>query len=458
MTPTILFADDEREAAQLTISLLRPHLPPEVTVLLAETHQEAISLLGEFNPLVVISDLALDPATGSESGFALIREIHRHSPRPEVLVLTSHHDALSGIEALKHGAAAFLAKPPHPEHLATLILNAINNALLRDQYQTLQAAKDAEELAEFQGNSSHAARIREQIRFAATSKLPLLITGESGTGKGLVAHAVHRRSRLSGKFVRYQANFVSGDLFASELFGHTKGAFTGAITARRGLLLDAHNGSFFLDEIDELPLSAQVTLLGTLQEKLFRQLGANNELSSQFRLISATNFPIPEALERGKLRRDFFHRISAITIHIPPLRERADDIASLARASLERAQLDDDLPAVSISEPVLAALHAYSWPGNVRELIQEIHQAAHRALFRGDNQIMVEDLSGVVRGGAEMRELERAREISDFNSKVKAYKRALVKEALEKTGNNQVHAARLLGIDRGSLRRVLEGD
>ncbi len=458
MTPTILFADDEQEAAQLIISLLRPHLPPEAKVLLAKTHQEAISLLREFNPLVAVSDLALDPSVGPESGFALIRELHRHNPRPEVLVLTSHHDTRYGIEALKHGAAAFLAKPPHPEHLAALISNAMNNALLRAHYQTLRAAKDIAELDEFQGTSSHAARIRDLIRFAASSKLPLLITGESGTGKGLVAHAVHRRSVLTGKFVRYQANFVSGDLFASELFGHTKGAFTGAIASRRGLLLEAHNGSFFLDEIDELPLSAQVTLLGTLQEKQFRQLGANNEISSQFRLISATNFPIADALENGKLRRDFFHRISAITIHIPPLRERAEDIAPLALAALERAQLEDDLPAVSISDPVLAALSAYSWPGNVRELIQEIQQAAHRALFRGDDQIMVKDLSQVVAGGGQIRDSEGAGESRDFNGKVKAYKRGLVLEALEKTGNNQVHAARLLGIDRGSLRRVLEGD
>jgi DNA-binding NtrC family response regulator len=456
MLPKILFVDDEQPTAELTVALVRPYLAPEATILCASSHTEAIKQFREHQPSLVVTDLSLVSASGPDSGFALIRELQRQSPRPEILVLTSHHETQYGIEALKHGAAAFLAKPPHPEHLAALINNGLNNAALRAAYANLNHQHPADEISEFHGSSAHAKRIRDQIRFAASSRLPLLITGESGTGKGLVAHAVHRRSRLSGKFVRYQANFVSGDLFASEMFGHTKGAFTGALSTRRGLLLEANEGTFFLDEIDELPLSAQVTLLGVLQDKQFRQLGSNAETSSQFRLISATNCPTDEALQNGKLRRDFFHRISAVTIYLPPLRERPEDIAPLATAALERAQLEADLPPISISDNALLHLESHSWPGNVRELLQEVQQAAYRALFRGDNRIEVEDIS-VVQNGENSPKPEEYSANTDFQTQVQTFKRNLVLRALEQTNNNQVHAARLLGIDRGSLRRILEG-
>lgn len=455
MAPTILFVDDEQSSAELTLALLRPLLPAETTILLASSPAEAVERCQEHQPPLVVTDLSLIPATGPESGFALIRELQRLSPRPEVLVLTSHHETQYGIEALRHGAAAFLAKPPHPEHLAALITNGLNNAALRAAYSTLNHQNVVDEIPEFHGTSEHAQRIRDQIRFAASSRLPLLITGESGTGKGLVAHAVHRRSRLPGKFVRYQANFVSGDLFASEMFGHIKGAFTGASNTRRGLLLEAHEGTFFLDEIDELPLSAQVTLLGVLQDKQFRQLGANAETFSQFRLISATNCPPNDALEKGKLRRDFYHRISAVTIHLPPLRERSEDIAPLAAAALERAQLEADLPLVSISDNAIRLLESHPWPGNVRELLQEVQQAAHRALFRGDNRVEVEDIS-VAQSKQVSSQIDNATGTTDFHREVHLFKRTLILRALEQTNNNQVHAARLLGIDRGSLRRILE--
>ena len=456
MLPKILFVDDEQPTAELTVALVRPYLAPETTILFASSHTEAIKQFREHQPSLVVTDLSLVAASGPDSGFALIRELQRQSPRPEILVLTSHHETQYGIEALKHGAAAFLAKPPHPEHLAALINNGLNNAALRAAYANLNHQHPADEISEFHGSSAHAKRIRDQIRFAASSRLPLLITGESGTGKGLVAHAVHRRSRLPGKFVRYQANFVSGDLFASEMFGHTKGAFTGALSTRRGLLLEANEGTFFLDEIDELPLSAQVTLLGVLQDKQFRQLGSNAETSSQFRLISATNCPTDEALQNGKLRRDFFHRISAVTIHLPPLRERPEDIAPLATAALERSQLESDLPPISISDNALLHLESHSWLGNVRELLQEVQQAAYRALFRGDNRIEVEDIS-VVQNGENSPKPEEDSATTDFQTQVQTFKRNLVLRALEQTNNNQVHAARLLGIDRGSLRRILEG-
>lgn len=456
MSRSILLVDDEQQTAELTVRLVRAYLPPDISILLASSHVDALAQVREYQPSLIITDLSLVPAVGPESGFSLIRELQRQSPRPEILVLTSHHETQFGIEALKHGAAAFLAKPPHPEHLAALITNGLNNAALRAAYTALNQQNPADELPEFLGFSSHAAQIRDQIRFAASSRLPLLITGESGTGKGLVAHAIHRRSRLRGKFVRYQANFVSGDLFASEMFGHTKGAFTGAVSMRRGLLQEAHEGTFFLDEIDELPVSAQVTLLGVLQDKQFRQLGSNAETASQFRLISATNCPTSDALEKGKLRRDFFHRISGITIHLAPLRERPEDIAPLAIAALERAQLDADLPQVSLSDEALRILESCLWPGNVRELLQEVQQAAHRALFRGDNRIEAQDLSDG-RGG-EVNETDRKTNsgAADFHTQVQIFKRNLVLQALSQTGNNQVHAARLLGIDRGSLRRILE--
>lgn len=453
--PKILLTDDEREVAELTIALIRPHLPPDTDIVLASSREEALARFEEFQPPLVISDLVLDTSKGPDSGFSLVRELQRQQPRPEIIVLTSLHETQYGIQALKHGAAAFLSKPPHPEHLAILIENSIKNAALRASDHALQEASNLDDIPEFRGTSTHAKRIREQIRFAASSRLPLLITGESGTGKGLIAHAIHRRSKLPGKFVRYQANFVSGDLFASEMFGHTKGAFTGALNLRRGLLLEAHEGTFFLDEIDELPTSAQVTLLGVLQDKLFRQLGSNAESTSQFRLISATNCPINDALEKGKLRTDFYHRISAIAIHIPPLRERREDIAPLVAAALERAQLEADLPMVSLSDDALHLLESHSWPGNVRELLQEVQQAAHRTLFRGDNRVEEEDIS-VVRAGKNSSKAEGSGEVTDFHTQVQTFKRKLILRALEQTNNNQVHAARLLGIDRGSLRRILE--
>jgi DNA-binding NtrC family response regulator len=443
MKERALIVDDDRDNVDLLLQYCRFEFP-EIEWSAAISEEEARSLIKADPPAIVILDLALD-SRGTPGGFQVLSSIITKFPWARVIVLTGHSGSEHGMKAVALGAAHFIAKPAALYHLKILIHDCIQQARLRSELYNLriQAVKDT-----LIGESSLIKKVKQEIAYAASNSHPVLLLGETGTGKGIAARAIHKLSaRRSKNFVRYQPNFCSADLIQSELFGHTKGSFTGAAFERKGLISDACGGSLFLDEVDELPSDVQVLLLEVLQEKRYRVIGSSREENAEFRLIAATNQPLNFLLEKGKLRRDLYHRISFTTIEIPALRKRPEDIPSLSAAFLANLRDREECAVFALAEEVHPILKAYNWPGNVRELQAQIEGAALRAQFAGRSVILLED---VKIGGPETHAHE-----SGFYEKVAALKRALVIQALTKCEGNQVKAAKDLGVDRSTLRRII---
>ena len=449
---TVLFVDDELDhIEQLFRSLSKRGA--EFGKLKAFTEHQAISLQADHHPEVAVVDLSLDPLIGPESGFSLISKLLSQDPTMRILVLTGHGSREYGIKALQHGAASFIEKPADANHLLTLITDAINYCHLKRDFNYL--CKQNAQANNFIGIYSLSDSMKEVIKtaqFAATHSQPLLILGETGTGKGIIANAIHRAAKnRKGKFIRFQPSFGSQDLVSSELFGHQKGAFTGATELRSGLLEESDKGTLFIDEVGDLPHQTQIMLLDVLQEKRFRRLGSNKELKADFRLISATNKSIEECLKKSLLREDFYHRISHLRIIIPPLRERVEDIPLLAQQFIERITNTENLPVQGISNEALGKLTRYSWPGNVRELQSTIEGGVYRAAYEGRRFLEATDIHlNTTKPNA-----PNLSPAISFREKVFAFEEHLVKEALTKTKGNQTLAANLLKLDRTSLRRIL---
>ncbi|NMC62951.1 MAG: sigma-54-dependent Fis family transcriptional regulator, partial [SAR324 cluster bacterium] len=351
--PNILFVDDDEESLLSLIRTLKA-LGLECHLHAAFTKESALKLFQESEPSVVVLDLHLDKTSGVESGFALLRQFLDLSKACRIIVLTGHASVEHGVRALALGAANFIEKPANAQHLAALIRDGIAQSALRNELETYRKKSLEGSSFGIVGVSEATRQLMEEIAYASQSNLPLLITGETGTGKGLCAFSVHSLSKRSKEnFVRYQPTFLTPDLVNSELFGHIKGAFTGATETRRGLITDACRGTLFLDEIDELPIETQVSLLGVLQDKKFRPVGSNQEQETEFRLITASNQNLAECVEAGKLRRDLYHRIAHLHINISPLRTRKDDIPPLVSHILSQLFSKEELNVVQVSDDAM---------------------------------------------------------------------------------------------------------
>ena len=449
----ILLVDDDSEA---TLSLARgiraAGLVAEVRA--APDREKALAVLREFDPQAAVIDLNLNPKEGVESGFAVLREILAASRFCRVIVLTGNAGVENGVRALNSGAASFLEKPADLNHLCAIVKDCVRQSNIRRDYEALRERGERPDIGSLIiGESQAIERVKEAVLYAASNSQPVLIAGETGSGKGLCALAVHRfSSRHSGRFVRYQPNFGSADLVNSDLFGHIKGSFTGAHNDRKGLIAEANHGTLFLDEIDELPPETQVALLGVLQDRRFRALGSDKEQEINFRLVIASNRDIEECLKNGKLRKDFYHRAAHIEIRIPPLRERLEDIEVLSRFMLESLAEKEEVHVFDMEASAIERLKKHSWPGNVRELQSVVEGAAFKAQFRGGSAISVDDITikgdmGVSPGGG-----------GSFNDRVREFKLKLINEALVRSGGNQVRAAEDLGLDRSTMRRILARD
>lgn len=446
MRDDLVIVEDDREAGESLQRALRPELEG-VRISLAATVDAAQKLFQEKQPGVVVLDLHLDESSGIESGLSLLSEFSARGAR--VIVLTGHNSQSVGVRSIQAGASSFLSKPPDIPHLAALIQDGFRQAALQRALQNAEK-QFQDDLVERRliGVSPSIQHVRQELLFAAHTGQPLFIHGETGTGKGLCAKLVHELSaQRNAPFVRFQPIVEGADLVGSELFGHVKGAFTGADQERIGLVESASKGTLFLDEVDELPKSVQVALLGLLQDGNFRRLGESRERTAEFRLISASNGEVSELLDSGKLRSDLFHRISHLQLSLPPLRSRKEDIEPLARSILEREPLFHGL---ALEQQTIALLQDHQWPGNVRELEAAVERAGHRAKFRGGSEILPEDcrLHGV--SGSSSAEAQT------FHEKVDVFRLELVQKALAENGGNQVRAARQLGLDRSTIRRILE--
>ncbi len=452
----ILLVDDDAELVQSLVRVLSKLVAPHV-VCAAGNVTKAEDLLKSEKPLVAVIDLCIDERVGVESGFNLLSRLKSLDRDLRVLVLTGHGSVAHGVKAMQLGAASFLEKPADPEHLAALLKDAIAQAELRRAYTNLVNESGTGLHSELSGASRAIEKLREEIDFVASTAQPVLLLGETGTGKGLCARLIHERSkRRTRKFVHYHPNFGGGDIVQSELFGHVKGAFTGAVDSRRGLVLEADGGTLFIDELDSVPVDTQVTFLDLVQEKRIRPVGADNYQSVDTRFIAATNRPIAEAIEKGAIRRDLHHRLAHCVINLPPLRERLEDIPALVSTLLKTIREREGLNVFELQGDALDRCAGYNWPGNVRELQGVIENAAYRAHYRGRPAVTADDLQ---LGGAMVVNDVRAHSVSlvadgSFHEQVEAFKRNLVRQALDSCGGNQVQAAQLLGVDRGTVRRL----
>lgn len=448
----VLLVDDDADLIQSLARVLSPRLAPR-TVCAAGSTTKAIELAAKEKPLVAVIDLCIDEKVGVESGFQLLSALQAQDSSTRILVLTGHGSTAHGIRAMQLGAASFLEKPADPEHLAVLIKDSISQAELRRDFIELSKQSSSGWADHLCGTSDASNRLRDQLEFAASTNQAVLLLGETGTGKSLCARLIHERSsRKNRKFVHYHPNFGGGDIVQSELFGHVKGAFTGAVEARRGVVLEADSGTLFIDELDEVPAETQVKLLDLIQERRIRPVGADSFQTVNCRFIAATNRPIDEALDSGRIRRDLHHRIAHCVVWLPPLRDRKEDIEALAERFLHQIREREGINVSVVATEALSLLQSYAWPGNVRELQAVIESSAYRAHYKQRAMVLAEDIQ--IRGAGNEFVMDPAIEGS-FHEQIEAFKRRLIQEALKKCGGNQVQAARVLGIDRGTIRRLV---
>ncbi len=451
----VLFIDDEPDyASEIICSLKRREA--EFNSLYAKNEEDALIAQRKHKPLVGVLDLCLDTSIGAESGLLLMGKLLQKDPNIRIIVLTGQGADTFGIKAIEAGAISFLSKPVNIDHLLALIRDAINYSLLKRAHEkSLTLIKNPFRDLGIISRNKKMNDILEKAMFAASNSQPILILGETGTGKGVLARAIHKKSKREKRpFLRFQPSFGTHDLISSELFGHEKGSFTGANSTRKGLIEEANRGTLFIDEVGELPQKTQIMLLEVLQENRFKKLGSNREQFSDVRFISATNKSIKKALEEKTLREDFLHRICHIEINLIPLRERKEDILQLSNLFLNNVISREDLSVHSFSTQAIKKLENHFWPGNIRELQAVVENSVYRAAYNNKQIVNINDI--------EIREENKTSPQNIYNSsfrdQVKDFELKLIKKALKDTNNNQSKAAKLLQIDRSSLRRILKRD
>ena len=440
---TVLVVDDEPSI----VDGLRLTLEAEgYAVRIAGSVQTALAALVQTDIQVAIVDLMLPDG----DGLALTRELKKRDRAIEVIVITAYGSVRKAMEATK-GAGAFhvLEKPFDPDEVLGLVAHALEHRKLLAENTDLrrrlgEQAADSEIL----GTAPSIQRMMETVARVADTDASVLIVGESGTGKELVANALHEKSRRhDGPWIKINCAALPKDLIESELFGHTKGSFTGATTEKAGLLEEAHKGSLLLDEIAEMPVDLQAKLLRVLEERVVRRLGGTKSVPVDFRLISSTNRHPEAAIREGHLRQDLYFRINTVAIQIPPLRERREDITILVQAFLDRYRARHARPVDSVEPEAYQRLLAYAWPGNVRELQ---HALEHAVLVARGRAITVADLpeplqqsNGDVKPGVAPADVPAG--------SLEEIERASIVKALESTRWNKQAAAAMLGLRRPTL-------
>ena len=378
----VLVVDDERSMRELLAIMLK-QAGHEVT--LAEGGEQAVEVLKGEPFDLVITDLRMRKV----DGIAVLRAAKEHSPRTVVLVVTAFASTETAVEAMKLGAYDYVTKPFKLDEIKLTIANALERKRLQDENRELRTQLRRERGFEsFVGKSRQMVELLEVIRKTADGLSTVMVTGESGTGKELVAQAIHQESpRAAGPFVSVNCGAIPETLMESELFGHVKGAFTGAVANTVGLFSAADGGTLFLDEVTEMPQSVQVKLLRAIQEREIRRVGDTRDIKVDVRLIAASNRDVAKAVADGILREDLFYRLNVIPINLPPLRERREDIPLLAAHFVRKISSELGKSVKGISPEALAILESYRWPGNIRELENVIE----RALVLGSGDILEAD-------------------------------------------------------------------
>jgi len=401
---------------------------------------------------VVITDIQMPDRTGLD----LLRELRRHAPDVIVIMITAFASTETAIAAMKEGAYDYITKPFKVDEIRIIVEKALEKKRLASENQRLRRELRSQSRSRpFVGNSLSMQRIYDLIGQVAETKTNVLISGESGTGKELVARAIHENSDRRDKLlVTVNCGAIPENLLESELFGHVKGAFTGAVQSKAGLFEIADQGTLFLDEVGELPAPLQVKLLRAIQEKTIRRVGDTKDHHVDVRILAATNRHLESDVASGRFREDLYYRLNVIQLSIPPLRERIEDVPLLVHYFLEKYSRELKKNVNSVSEKAMDCLFAYSFPGNVRELENIIERAV--ALSKGEC-MEVEALPPTVLSGASPKLVSRIpAQGVQLEKLVSEYERDLLREALGKAGGVKKQAARLLGISFRSFRYRLE--
>ena len=444
----VLIIDDDQSMCDVLEAALTPR---EFEVTSRSSADEGLRLLTEQDFDVVVTDVNMPSMTGVD----LCRRIVANREDLPVVVMTAFGSMETAVAAIRAGAYDFVTKPFEMEDLALTLDRALKHRALREEVKRLRSAvDDAHRFDEIIGSSTPMKKVYDLLSRVAESDTSVLITGESGTGKELVARALHEKSpRKEGTFVAINCAAMPESLLESELFGHVKGAFTDARQGRTGLFVKASHGTLFLDEIGEMPAGMQAKLLRALQERRVRPVGGDTEVAFDTRILAATNRDLETEVEEKRFREDLFYRINVVRIHVPPLRVRGSDVLLLAQYYLTRYASQGKGKVVGMTSAAADKLLGYSWPGNVRELQNCIERAV--ALARLD-QIGVDDLPEKIRDFKSTRILVESEDPAELLP-MEEVERRYVLRVLEAVGGNKTMAAQVLGFDRRTLYRKLDG-
>lgn len=440
--PKLLIIDDDEDLR----TQLKWALAQDFDVVLAEDRSSALAAMKKAQPAVITLDLGLPPQpAGVDEGFAALDEILAENSKAKVVIITGRGEKENALRAIEKGAYDFFYKPIQVDELKIILGRAFYVSELEREQQTLKKKLNSSTFEGMLGTSSKMQEVYAVIRKVSATDAPVLIMGESGTGKELVARAIHRLSlRQANPFIVINCGAIPENLLESELFGHEKGAYTGAHIQRKGRVEMASGGSVFLDEIGELPTLLQVKLLRFLQERVIERVGGRELIDADARVIAATNRDLKEAMKEGVFREDLYFRLGVITISLPPLREREGDIILLAKAFLERYADENRKKIKGFNDQALDTIRNYNWPGNVRELENRVKRAV----------IMAEGVK-ITPSDLDMEEFvpatERKYENMGLKEARKKMEKELIAKALSRNNGNLSKTSVDLGISRPTL-------
>ncbi len=447
---TILVVDDE-EVMRDVLQRLLAEAGYAVSVAEAGPQGLALARKGGFDAAIV--DVML-PEMG---GIEVLEELKRMDPDFVVLMITAFASVETAITAMKKGAFDYVAKPFKHEELLHILRNGLNQRRLQDENRALRTAlKDQGRFMEIVGKSQRMLQVFQLVSQAAPSRSTILVVGESGTGKELVAKAVHANSpRKDRPFIVVNSGSLPHDLLESNLFGHVRGAFTGAVYSKKGLFELADKGTLFFDEIGNIPLETQAKLLRVMQEREFMRLGGVDTIKVDVRVVAATNIDLKRAVEEGRFREDLYYRLNVIAIQLPPLRHRKEDIPALVTHFVEKYSKENVKPVEGVTPEVMQALMDYDWPGNVRELENVIERGV---VLTVNGQIGRELIPDHVKSTPSFHipQVAVPPEGISLREVISGFERRLIESTLESTGGVQKDAARLLGLKPTTLNEMIK--
>lgn len=460
----LVIDDDIGIRTSLSMMLRRAHYEVQAVA----SPKEAMDVVREQEPQLIMLDMNFSLSTSGDEGLTLLKQIKLFRPTVPVILMTAWGSINLAVKGMRAGAFDFITKPWNNVALMERVVLALEAQELQCGVRSEECGVNSKERSQLNtphstlltpivGSSPALMQVLDTIQRVAPTNAPVLILGESGTGKELIAEAIHRQSRrASESFVKVNLGGVSQSLFESEMFGYRKGAFTGAVADRAGRFELADKGTIFLDEIGDLDLASQVKLLRVLQDQTFEPLGDSHTRQVNVRVVCATNADLPKLIEEGRFREDLYYRINLITVHLPPLRERKDDIPALAAYFINKQCEANALPPVTLSDDAVKRLKSFSYPGNIRQLKNIVERAV---LMSGKSVITAEDIELPAEHSTPHTphsSLHTPHSTLNTISTLEEQERTAIENAMKEYGGNLSKVAEALGLSRGALYRRLE--